>query len=210
MTSVFIDELFSVYPVLCPCRKDIELAYTFLLDCAVNDGIILSCGNGGSASDSEHITGELMKGFLKKRPLDKELAAKISDFGVDFASRLQSPIRAVSLSSQTSLISAAANDIGADLVFAQQVLGYVTKPFDILFALSTSGNSRNVFAAAVTAKAKDAKVITVCGKNRDNLLSPVSDCMISLPADEVFRVQELTVCVYHALCAAVEDRLFPD
>lgn len=202
------DTLFETYSQLEGCKDDIISAFEMIVNCYKNGGKILVCGNGGSAADSEHIVGELMKGFNLKRPVPDELREKFEKFenGGHIADTLQMPLRAVSLVSHTGLMTAFANDCDADLVFAQQVLGYGDSG-DILIALSTSGNSKNVVYAAETAKALGVKVLSITG-GKDSKLSALGDVTVKLPKYTPFEVQELTLPVYHALCAAVEAEFF--
>ena len=196
------------YPKLIENRKDIEAAADSIIKCYENSGKILICGNGGSAADCEHIVGELMKGFNKKRELKDE--QKRAFDGIENAeylfSHLQNALPAVSLVSQTSLITAFLNDVSADMIFAQQVWGYGNKG-DILLSLSTSGNSANVVNASKTAKAAGLTVISVTGE-KESGLSLISDICIRLPACSVPEIQELTVPVYHYICDCVESRFF--
>lgn len=203
-----IEALFNTYPALENNKSEIEAANKLLVDCYKNGGKVLVCGNGGSAADSEHIVGELMKGFNLKRPLPEEIRRKFSDFedGAYIADTLQMPLRAISLVSHTGLMTAFSNDCDADLIFAQQVLGYGDKN-DVLIALSTSGNSKNVVFAAETAKALGLKVLSITGE-KDSRLSALSDVTVKLPKHTPFEVQELTLPVYHALCASIEAEFF--
>lgn len=198
------------YPALEGCRKDIEAAFGILLDCALRDGLIMTCGNGGSASDSAHIVGELMKGFKTGRPLNqRQLDALEFAFpkeGKDIAAHLQQPIKAVSLTDQAALSTAFANDVAPDMVFAQQVLGYGRRG-DVLIGLSTSGNSRNVVNACKVAKAFGVKTIGFTGE-AGGALAGLCDVTIRVPARETFRVQEYHLPVYHALCAMLEAEIF--
>ncbi len=203
------DELFTRYPILENCREDIEKALQLLVDCYKADGTVLVCGNGGSAADSEHIVGELMKGFILKRELtDKEKSMfGTVDGGECIAEKLQRPLRAISLVSQSGLISAFANDVDAKNVFAQQVFAYAQKPQDVLIALSTSGNSNNVVNAAKTAKATGIVSIGITGESGGKLNEICTVCL-RLPANEPYSVQELTLPLYHALCAEIEEVFF--
>ena len=205
------DKLFNDYPAL-SCEKDnILAAFDLLSDCYKNKGKTLCCGNGGSAADSEHIVGELMKGFNLRRPLTEEqrtLFNKLED-GEDIANKLQAPLRSIALTAHCGLISAFANDVDASLVFAQQVLGYADAPHDVLIALSTSGNSVNVVKAAATAKALGIRTLAITG-GKDSKLSALADVCIRLPAYTPYEVQELTLPVYHALCAALEAHFFAE
>lgn len=203
------NRLYETYPALNGCRNEIEKAYSLLCDCARADATILICGNGGSAADSEHITGELMKGFNLKRELSPSETERFADTenGEYIASRLQRAIRAISLTSQQGVISAFANDVDASLVFAQQVYAYAQKNEDVLIALSTSGNSLNVVNAAKTAKAMNIKSLAITGESGGKL-SGICDVCIRLPANRPYSVQEYTLPVYHALCAALEEEMF--
>ena len=196
-TKKIFEGLFSGYAALEAVRGEIIFAYDMLFDCYANGKKTLLCGNGGSASDCEHIVGEFMKGFKLKRPVTP---------GIDGLPGLQATLRSISLASQTSLVTAVANDIGAEYIFAQQVLGYAD-PGDVLFALSTSGNAENVRCAVLAARALQCKTLAITGAGGGKL-SGLCDCHIKLPAAETYRVQELTLPVYHALCAGVENEFF--
>jgi D-sedoheptulose 7-phosphate isomerase len=173
-------------------------------------GIILACGNGGSAADAGHFVGELMKTFKLERPLPEELKSKlVKDFkseGEYLAGKLQRPLPAISLVSQTSLITAIGNDVSSDLIFAQQVIGYGKKG-DILLAISTSGNSKNILYAIYTANTTGMKVVGLTGRNGGKM-KKYCDIAICVPADETPRIQELHLPVYHTLCAMLEEYFF--
>ena len=209
-TEIF-DTLYKTYPALLPCRSSIEQAFETLTECAKARATVLVCGNGGSAADSEHIVGELMKGFNLRRPLSDEQKAMFNDIpdGEAFADKLQCGIRAISLVSQTGLMTAFINDVAADMIFAQQVFAYAQKKEDTLIALSTSGNSKNVVNAVYAAKAAGIRSIAITGEN-ESKLSEFADITIKLPAHTPFEVQEFTLPVYHALCAAVEAEMFDE
>lgn len=203
-----LDELIEDYPALASCRADIEKAYFILEECYKNGGKLLACGNGGSASDSTHIVGELMKGFKLKRPLSDEAKKAFSELpgGEYIASGLQGALPAISLTTENALMTAFLNDCDPDLVFAQQVYGLMKKG-DVLIALSTSGNSKNVVHAAVTAKALCGKSVAITGE-RESKLSELCDCTIKLPSRDTAKIQEYTLPVYHALCAMLEAAFF--
>ena len=191
--------LLKAYPDLAPCAADIDRALDILTDTARADGLILVCGNGGSAADSEHIVGELMKGFLKRRP-DPSLP--------DWASGLQRGIRAISLPSQCAIVSAFNNDVAADLVYAQLTRAY-GRPGDTLIGLSTSGNSKNVVNAWKIARESGVRTIALVGAApcaADGLCNAV----IHAPSTETYRVQEYHLPIYHYLCAALEARFFAE
>ena len=163
-----INEMILRYPELEVCRKDVEDACDAVINCYSNNSKLLLCGNGGSCSDADHIVGELMKSFERKRPIDKNLEnglKTVSDERGSFiAERLQNALPAISLNAHNALISAISNDIDGSLIFAQQVAGYGKKG-DILIAISTSGNSQNIVDAAITAKAKGLTVIGLTGEH---------------------------------------------
>ncbi len=205
-----LNSLLSRYPQLKDCRGDILTAEKMMLDTYHAGGKILVCGNGGSCADSDHMVGELMKGFLLKRRMDDETAKRFKDTLTDEADRLietlQQGIPAISIPAQSAVLSAFANDVDAELVYAQLVFGYARKE-DLLIALSTSGNSANVVAAAKVAKAMGAKTLALTGA-KDSKLSALCDCTVKVPEIETYKIQELHLPVYHYLCASVEDRLF--
>ncbi len=203
------EKLYSSYPMLKECEADIEKVFDLLLKCAKNQAFIYTCGNGGSAADSEHITGELMKGFNLKRPLNDDEKQKFSavEQGEYIAQRLQKGIRCISLVSQTGLISAYNNDVDPALCYAQQVYAYAKDENDVLIALSTSGNSLNIVYAAKAAKAAGIKSICITGQ-KESELSKICDASIKLPSLLTYEIQELTLPVYHALCSALEREMF--
>ena len=205
-----IDELIARYPELESCKADILRAAEIMVDCFKRKGKLLVCGNGGSAADCEHIVGELMKSFRLKRELSTERQETIrSLFPAEadvLINHLQEALPAISLVSQTAFMTAFANDVSAELLFAQQVLGY-GKPGDILMALSTSGNSANVLYAARIAKVKKMMVIGLTNEN-GGILTELSDVVVRVPKTLTYEVQELHLPIYHYLCAYVEDSLF--
>lgn len=204
-----LKELLTRYPVLTACEKEIVAARDALISCYENGGKVLLSGNGGSCADCDHIVGELMKGFLKKRPLSEEQKAKMKAvYAVDdtILSSLQVGLPAISLQSLTALNSAFCNDVDPDLIYAQAVLG-LGKAGDVLIALSTSGNAKNVAAAVSVAKSIGMTVIGMTGA-KGGRLREMADYPIPVPETETFKVQELHLPVYHYLCAAVEAHFF--
>ena len=202
--------LIERYPKLAVCKEDIKKAYE-LLEAAYNNGRkLLVCGNGGSASDSEHIVGELMKEFKLKRKVysDQATALKAIDpeLGQVLADNLQGALPAICLTGHSSLTTAFMNDANADLVFAQQVNGY-GKPGDVFLGISTSGNSKNVLYAAVNAKAKGLKVIGLTGAKESKLMK-YADVCIRVPETETYKIQEYHLPVYHCLCLMLEEKFF--
>ena len=180
-------------------------AYELLLGAGRSGRKILICGNGGSAADAEHIVGELMKGFKLPRKLTEEEVAMFGDYA-PMAGKLQKGVQAISLNSQTALMTALGNDNGYDMVFSQQVYVY-GQHGDVLIAMTTSGNSANVVNAAATAKVRGMKVIGITGA-AESKLSELSDVCMRLPANQTYQIQELTLPVYHALCAMIEAELY--
>ena len=204
-----IDELIDRYPVLKPCKDDIQSTFDVLCDCFKNGHKLLIAGNGGSCADAEHIVGELMKGFMDKRPLDQESFTKISkEFdGDEIGLKLQRGIPCIDLGAQGSLITAFANDVDSDLIFAQQVVAYSAKSsFDVVIGLSTSGNSKNVVNAIKVAKSLGLKTISLTGEKESELSKSSSIC-IKAPASETFAIQEYHLPIYHYICMELEKRI---
>ena len=204
-----IEILTSRYPALEACKADILVAFEVLRDSYAHGGKLLVCGNGGSAADAEHIVGELMKGFLLKRELTDEQRQAFSEIkdGEYLANHLQGALPAVTLSAHEGLNTAFANDIAADMIFAQQVWAYASSSPDALIALSTSGNSANVVNAVKVANAMGIESIGITGEKM-SLMSEMCTVCLRLPETETFKVQELTLPVYHALCAMAEATYF--
>lgn len=206
----FIDELIDRYPKLESIKKDIEAVYELIKNMYKDGGKLLVGGNGGSAADSEHIVGELMKGFCKKRKISTGLAEKLEnineDLGLELGKCLQGALKAIAITGHTGLTTAFANDVDPNMIFAQQVYGYGDNK-DILLCISTSGNSKNLIYAAITAKAKGMKVITLTGKDGGKL-KEYSDISIIVPENETFKIQELHLPIYHALCLELEEFFF--
>ena len=208
-----LDELFERYPALKACEADIASALALMKDTYIKGGKILVCGNGGSCSDAQHIVGELMKGFLLKRPMTSEQKSAFAEAlgeedAENFASRLQRGIPAIALDGMSALFTAYANDADADYVYAQAVFGY-GKPEDLLIGISTSGNSKNIVLAVKAAKALGVRTVSLTGA-KESKLSALSDVTIRVPETETFKVQEFHLPVYHYLCAETEKTFFGD
>ena len=205
-----INQLIFSYPGLDVCRADIEAAFNVLRDCYRRGGKVLTCGNGGSASDAEHIVGELMKGYLLKRPVPEEMRTKLTatspEDGDYLANHLQGGLPAFSLVSQTSLLSAIANDTAADMVYAQQVYGY-GREGDVLIGISTSGNSANVIRAMQVARTLGLHIIGLTGRTGGKL-KPLCDVCIRVPANDTTLIQERHLPIFHVLCAMLEEEFF--
>ena len=209
-TMQYIAELVTRYPVLEKVKDDVVEALNMLINMysAPYHGKILVCGNGGSAADSLHIVGELMKSFKIPRPLPENFRQNILKYshGKELCKNLQMPLQAMSLVCEVGLNTALGNDVEAVYEFAQQVLGYGQKG-DILFCISTSGNSENVVCAAEVALAKEMNVIALTGATGGKLKNLATIC-IAVPEIETFKVQELHLPVYHCLCLMLEDTFF--
>ena len=205
-----ISALEERYPQLSVCNDAIKGAYEIMEQAYANGRKLLVCGNGGSASDSEHIVGELMKEFKLKRKVYKNQADAMkridSELGSVLAEHLQGALPAITLTGHSSLTTAFMNDSLPELIFAQQVNGY-GKAGDVFLGISTSGNSRNVLFAAVAAKAKGLKVIGLTGA-KDCRLAHLADLFIQVPETETYKIQELHLPVYHCLCMMLEEHFF--
>ena len=202
----YVNELTERYTALLPIKADIEAAVEKIVESYKNGGKVLLCGNGGSASDSDHVAGELLKGFLSKRnPVGEELSSLSRELGED-AVKLQRGIPAIPLPQLSGVLSAFANDVDPSLVYAQLVYALGNEK-DILVAFSTSGNSANIVKAAKCARAKGIFVISLTGQGGGKLLSE-SDICLRAPECETFKIQEYHLPIYHAICAEVEYELF--
>jgi D-sedoheptulose 7-phosphate isomerase len=208
--QIYLNELVSRYPVLEACEGAIAKAYCLMRNAYARGWKLLVAGNGGSASDSEHIVGELMKSFKMKRPIEESLKEKLvaidPEIGTHLGDTLESPLTAIALVGHEALSTAFLNDKDGLSVFAQQVLGF-GKEGDVFLGISTSGNSRNVLYAAVVAKAMGLSIIGLTGGDGGKL-NNVADVMIRVPETETFKVQELHLPVYHCLCLMLENYFF--
>ena len=205
-----IDLLVERYPKLEVCRQSIEDAYITLRECYENGGKLLVAGNGGSAADSEHIAGELMKRFEKPRPVSKKFAQKLIEvdpvLGAELSRNLEQGLMAIPLVAHEALTTAYINDVDGLGVFAQQLYGF-GRPGDVFLGISTSGNSKNVLSATVVARAEGIKVIGLTGANGGKL-AEVSDVAIKAPETETYKVQECHLPIFHCLCLMLEDHFF--
>lgn len=205
-----LERLIDRYPELSSCREQIQTAFDMIKDCYEQDGTLLICGNGGSASDAEHIVGELMKEFARKRPIPEEMQAMLKavapEDGEMIAKSLQGSLPALSLTGGLALSTAYANDANPVMGFAQQVYGY-GKEGDVLLGISTSGNSKNVVYAMEVAKAKGMETIALTGESGGRL-KDIADVCICAPAKETADVQELHLPIYHTLCRMLEEAFF--
>lgn len=184
-------------------RNTLREAVDALIGCYENGGKLLLCGNGGSAADSAHILGELVKGFMKKRPLSPELIEKI---GAPWAEKLQMGLPAIDLTASNALIAAVANDQGGELPYAQQVLA-CARPGDVLIGISTSGNAENVCRAMIVARALGVYTIALTGEGGGKMAA-LCDLLLDVDERETYKVQEKHLPLYHRLCAEVEAHFF--
>ena len=209
-TRQLTEKFFEENSRLEPCGEAILNGAKLLTECFKSGGKLLVCGNGGSCADGGHIAGELMKGFLLKRPLSREAREKFGALfgteGLALAERLQCALPTISLGSHNALLTAVGNDLGYDLVFAQQVMGYAL-PGDAVLGISTSGNAENVRTAMMAARARGASCMALTGE-RGGAIAPLADVWIPVPEERTFRVQEHHGAVYHFLCAYAESEIF--
>ena len=215
-TYAAVDTLVARYPALDVCAAEVRAAVTALCECYHAGGKLIICGNGGSASDAEHIVGELMKGFLLPRHLDEKMLDKLhaacdakDPRAVDYFMRnLQGALPAISLPSQLAISTAFSNDQAPDLTFAQQVLG-LGKPGDVLLGITTSGNSKNVIYAFEIAEALGMRTIALTGTPGGRVAADsLADIVIKAPSSETYVIQEYHLPIYHALCIAAEKEFF--
>lgn len=208
--NIFLNDLIKRYPPISDLKENIWLTYQIILESLKNGGTVFTCGNGGSASDSEHIAGELLKGFILKRGLDEKTKQVFSEkFGVDgtnLAEKLQYGLRAISLTSHPAFITAFANDVDADLIFAQQLFGLGRKD-DVLIAISTSGNSPNIYNCVLTASMMGIKTVLMTGKVGGRCAGLV-DIALKMPENEAYKIQEYHLPIYHTLCLMIEDYFY--
>ena len=205
-----VDFLIERYPVLEKCREDIIKAYLVMKECYLRDGKLMIAGNGGSAADSEHIAGELMKRFKIARTVPDEFAEKLKSVdpvrGKNLAENLERGLMAIPLVAHEALTTAYINDVDGLGVFAQQLYGFGRKG-DVFLGISTSGNSRNVMSATVVARALGIKVIGLTGE-KGGELAEVADVAVKVPSTETYMIQELHLPVYHCWCLMLEDKFF--
>lgn len=207
-----IDLLIERYPALNTVKQSIIGAYYLMETCYKQDGKLLIAGNGGSAADSEHIAGELMKSFKKKRPVPKEFSEKLKKIdpiiGQNLATNLEMGLMAIPLVAHEALSTAYINDVDGLGVFAQQLYGF-GREGDVFLGISTSGNSKNIMNAAVVARALGIKVIGLTGQDGGEL-AKFSDIAIQVPENETYKIQELHLPVYHCLCLMLEENFFDE
>ena len=207
-----IDLLMKRYPSIASCKQDIINAYLIMEECYEHDGKLLIAGNGGSAADSEHIAGELMKRFKTPRPVTPGMAEKLKQIdpvrGEDLAKNLERGLMAIPLVAHEALSTAYINDVDGLGVFAQQLFGF-GREGDVFLGISTSGNSKNVMSATVVARALGIRVIGLTGA-KGGELAEVADVIVRVPETETYMIQELHLPIYHCLCLMLEDYFFKE
>lgn len=207
-----LDILIKRYPKLSVCDNDIYTAFETIRDSYIAGGKLLICGNGGSAADSDHIVGELMKSFKKHRslPFDIEESFRKLDltYGEILAKSLQGALPAIALNNHSALGTAYLNDVNGKVGFAQQVYGYGKKE-DCLLAITTSGNSENVYMASIVARQRGMKIVALTGSDGGKIKN-IADVTIKVPAEETYMIQEYHLPIYHCLCLMLEDEFFED
>ena len=205
-----IDLLISRYPALAEIRQPIIDAYLVMEEAYEKGGKLLIAGNGGSAADSEHIAGELMKRFKTPRPVSEEVADRLKAAdpvrGPELAKNLECGLMAIPLVAHEALSTAYINDVDGLGVFAQQLFGY-GRTGDVFLGISTSGNSKNIMNAAVVARALGIKVIGLTGA-KGGELATVADVAVKAPSTETYMIQELHLPIYHCWCLMLEDKFF--
>ena len=206
----YVGELVERYPKLEACKKEIQETYEILKKAYEKGNKLLVGGNGGSAADAEHIVGELMKGFLKKRRISEEIKERLQEIvpiqAEELSMKLQEALPAISLNAHTALNTAYLNDVDGQLVMAQVLYGYGIQN-DVFLGITTSGNSQNVLSAAAVAKAKGLKVIALTGIGGGKI-NELADVVIAVPEEITFKVQELHIPVYHCICMMLEEYFF--
>ena len=210
MNNSILNTFFERYNQLLSVKEDIISAYELMENAYINNNKLLIAGNGGSAADASHIAGELMKCFRLPRPVDSSFADKLravdSTKGEILAELLETPLRAISLTDMDALSTAYINDRAAETVFAQKLFGLADKD-DVFLGITTSGNSKNVVLAAITAKAMGVKVIALTGA-KGGEIEKYADITVKVPETETFMIQELHLPIYHFWCQMLEDRFF--
>ena len=205
-----IDLLIKRYPALEVCRQQIIDAYLIMEECYEHDGKLLIAGNGGSAADSEHIAGELMKRFKTPRPVPAEFAEKLKSIdpvrGENLAQNLERALMAIPLVAHEAMTTAYINDVDGLGVFAQQLYGF-GRPGDVFLGISTSGNSKNIMSATVVARALGIRTIGLTG-SKGGELATVADVCVKAPSDETYMIQEYHLPIYHCWCLMLEDKFF--
>lgn len=205
--KILLDTI-SRHPQLSLVESELRDVFVAISDAFKSGGKLLVCGNGGSASDADHIVGELMKGFMQKRPIEATLKDRFLEAGIgsEIVDKLQRGLPSINLAAQNALLTATINDLSGDVIYAQQLIGYGT-PGDILLGISTSGNSKNIILAGQVAKVLGLLTVGLTGQ-AGGMMNEAYDLMIRVPESATYKVQELHLPVYHTLCAMLEEEFF--
>ena len=203
----YIDELVKRYPSLLICKKSIERALDIFIDSYSKNGKLLIAGNGGSAADSDHISGELLKAFVKKRPVDSAFIKKISEIdnavGTYLSDKLQGSLPAIALTNNSAIMTASLNDVDGNVMLAQQIMGLGISG-DVFLGISTSGNSKDIVYAMAVSQARGLKTVALTGRDGGKL-KELADVSIIVPETETYKIQELHLPIYHTLCLELEE-----
>ncbi len=204
----YIKELVTRYPALESAAESLDRVYFTIKNSFFNDKILFCAGNGGSAADCEHIAGELMKGFLLRRPLSAELAKEMTDKTGDsqLAGKLQMGLRCISLISHPALNTAYMNDVDPDMIYAQQLFA-LGRSGDVMIGISTSGGAANICNAFKVARAKGIVTVLFTGL-KHGICEEFADLILRAPESETFKVQEYHLPLYHCLCMMLEDAFY--
>lgn len=205
-----LQDLLKRYPILNDIKQTLFDAYEIIKKSYEKGGKLLICGNGGSAADADHIVGELMKSFSIRRSITSDVKEFMKEnygkTGIYMSEKLEGALPAISLSCQSALNTAFANDVDADLIYAQQVMGYGNKG-DVLLGISTSGNSINTVYAMMAAKAKGLSVVGLVGRDGGEFIK-YCDVLINVGGTNTPEIQELHLPVYHTLCSMLEIHFY--
>jgi D-sedoheptulose 7-phosphate isomerase len=206
---MYLKNLFKNYPKLKSIEKDLRELYNLICITYARGNKILLCGNGGSYSDCEHFAGELMKSFIKKRPIRKQIYDKLCNYEDNdyiLLKKLEEPLLAIPLNVNGALESAFMNDVGENLLFAQQLYALGNEN-DILICFSTSGNSKNIILATKLARVLGIRVVGISGASGGEL-KKLSDICVCVPEKETYRIQEYHLPIYHTMALMIEDHFF--
>ena len=196
----YIENLITRHPSLSAIKSELEAAAALMTETYLRSGKILLCGNGGSAADCDHIAGELLKGFLSPRKITDEAVPVL------FREKLQGSLPAISIPALTAALTASLNDLDPEFAYAQLLRG-LAKEGDLLIAISTSGNAKNVLRAAELARAMGLNILSLTGEG-GGALAGIATVALRAPEKETYLIQELHLPIYHCLCAEVERRIF--
>ncbi len=207
-----VEKLVTRHPELAEAAVSLRKLIAATVECFRSGGSFFVAGNGGSGADSDHICGELLKGFMQKRELpgaeQEKFVRLFGAEGADCAGKLQGGLRAVSLLSHPGFCTAFMNDVDADLVYAQQ-LWALSRPGDVFLGISTGGGAKNIRAALMAARVRGVKSFLLTG-NRHGVCEKYADTVIAVDESETYLIQELHLPLYHAFCSEVEDQMFPE